>query len=126
MNKVLLTVFVTVLIATAAYAEEMNSDLLVRRALSSGKPSIIDFGAKYCKSCKKMKPILDSLAVEYQGKANVIFVDVKEEQDVPGKYHIQMIPTQVFFDRSGKEVKRHMGFMDKAAIQANLQELGVK
>ncbi len=73
-----------------------------------------------------MKPILDSLKKEYSGRANVIFVDLKEERDMPDKYRIQIMPTQVFFDAKGKEVKRHLGFMDKPEILSELKKLGVK
>jgi thioredoxin 1 len=37
-----------------------------------------------------------------------------------------MIPTQIFFNAQGKEVKRHVGFMDKAALVKELQAAGVK
>ena len=111
---------------TLAYAENRGSESLIRKALSSGKPTVVDFGAGFCIPCKQMKPILDSLAKEYRGRANVLFVDIKEERDMPGRYHIQMIPTQVFFDAKGREVKRHMGFMDKPEIVTVFKELGAK
>ncbi len=126
MKKFLLAIICLVLFSAMANAEEKGSDSRIRKALSSGKPTVVDFGAGHCIPCKKMKPILDSLAVEYRGRANVLFVDIKEERDMPGRYRIQLIPTQVFFDSGGKEVRRHMGFMDKSEILAVLKELGVK
>ena len=42
------------------------------------------------------------------------------------KYRIRSIPTQIFYDREGKEVYRHEGFFDKASIVAKLEQLGVK
>ena len=59
-------------------------------------------------------------------KANVFIVDIKEEQDMPEKYKVVMIPTQIFFDAQGKEVKRHMGFMNKNDIMQVFRILGVK
>ncbi len=41
-------------------------------------------------------------------------------------YRVQMIPTQIFFDAKGKEVKRHMGFMEKADILKELKAAGLK
>lgn len=126
MKKVLLAIFCLAFFSTMACAETKGSESRIRKALFSGKPTVVDFGAGYCIPCKQMKPILDSLAKEYRGRANVLFVDIKEERDMSGKYRIQLIPTQVFFDARGKEVERHMGFMDKPEIVSILKDLGVK
>jgi thioredoxin 1 len=112
--------------ATFAHAETKGSDPIIRQALSSGKPTLVDFGAAFCIPCKRMKPILDSLKTEYAGSANVIFVDIKQERDMASRYRIMIMPTQVFYDARGKEVKRHMGFMDKPEIIAEFKALGVK
>jgi thioredoxin 1 len=126
MKTFLVSALVTVLLAVSAYAADGQADRLISKALASGKPTLVDFGAGYCIPCKKMKPILDSLSQEYRGRANVLFVDIKQERDIPGKYHIQLIPTQVFFDAKGRETKRHMGFMDKPEIISEFKQLGVK
>ena len=98
----------------------------IRTALASGRPTVADFGARTCIPCKKMAPILAELEREYKGKANVLFTDVHEGKDLAAYYHIQMIPTQIFFDAKGKEVKRHIGFMAKADILKELQAAGLK
>ena len=126
MNRILLMLLIATLFATSACAEQKGSEPIIKKALTSGRPTLVDFGASFCIPCKKMKPILDSLKKEYNGRANVIFVDIKEERDMPDKYRIQIMPTQVFFDAKGKEVKRHLGFMDKPEIIAEFKALGVK
>jgi thioredoxin 1 len=127
MKRILLVLSaIFVFSGTAFAAGAADSEPLIRKALASGKPSLVDFGAGYCRPCKKMKPILEGLQKEYSEKANVLFVDVKEEQDMPEKYRIVMIPTQVFYNAQGKEVKRHMGFMDKDDILKVFREIGVK
>jgi len=97
----------------------------VRDALASGRPTLIDLGARHCVPCKRMAPILESLAGTYQGKANVIFVDVETDLDTARSLGLQLIPTQVFFDAQGKEVKRHIGFMDETALVEGIEALGV-
>ena len=120
---------VVLLLSTACFA---NAELpsatpeVFDKALSSGKPTVIDLGARTCIPCKKMAPILESLSKEYRGKASVLFIDVSEDQAAAQKFRVQMIPTQIFFDAKGKEVKRHMGFMDKAAILKELKNAGLK
>lgn len=122
-----LAILSLLLTATVARAELPSaSDAVINKALASGKPAVIDLGARYCIPCKKMAPILESLAGEYRGKASVLFVDVNESQAAPRRFRVQMIPTQIFFNAGGKEVKRHMGFMDKGDIVRELQSLGVR
>jgi thioredoxin 1 len=73
-----------------------------------------------------MAPVLEALTAEYRGKANVLFIDVHDDQDAAKRFRVQMIPTQIFFDAKGKEVKRHMGFMDKETIVKELKSAGLK
>lgn len=91
-----------------------------------GKVTLLDLGAKKCLPCKMMEPILTELEKEYKDRAAIIFIDVWENPGASPKYGIQVIPTQIFYDAKGKEVLRHEGFMEKAAIIAELQKLGVK
>lgn len=89
-------------------------------------PRMLDLGSVYCIPCKQMAPILDSLKVLYDGKAEINFIDVREDKESARKYGITMIPTQVFFDKSGEEVYRHIGFFPADSITAHLQMLGVE
>ena len=115
------------LIATAANAERPSATPAdVSQALASGKPTVIDLGARTCIPCKKMAPILESLSAEYRGRINVLFIDVHEDQAAAKKFRVQMIPTQIFFNAQGKEVKRHIGFMDRSDILKELKAVGMR
>lgn len=125
--KRLLAILFLVLTASVAGAELPSaSDTETTKALASGKPTVIDLGARTCIPCKKMVPILEELAGTYRGKANVLFVDVREDQAAAKRFAIQMIPTQIFFDAKGEEVSRHIGFMDKTDLVKGLQAAGLK
>lgn len=89
-----------------------------------GMVTMLDLGAHKCIPCKMMAPILKALEKEYAGKAAIIFIDVWEHPEQAKKYGIRAIPTQIFYDKAGKEVFRHTGFMDKKAIETKLKELG--
>ncbi len=91
-----------------------------------GKVTMVDIGAKKCMPCKMMAPIIEELEKEYKDRAAIIFVDVWENPAAGKQYRIRLIPTQIFYTAEGKEVLRHEGFMDKAAIVAELEKLGVK
>jgi thioredoxin 1 len=121
------TIVILLLTATMAYAELPSaSTASVNQALASGRPTVIDLGSRSCIQCRKMAPILESLAKEYKGKANVLFIDVHEDQAAGINFRVKMIPTQIFFNAQGKEVKRHIGFMDKGDIVKELKAAGVK
>jgi len=91
-----------------------------------GMVTLVDLGAKKCIPCKMMAPILEELTKEYQGKAAIVFIDVRQHTDQAEKYRLRAIPTQIFFDKQGNEVLRHVGFMDKKSIVQVLEKLGVK
>src|SRR5574340_1261992 len=95
-------------------------------SLKSGKPTMADFGAGWCEACKKMVPVLAQSAVTYQGKANVVFVDTDTYPELAKSYQITAIPTQIYFDRQGKEAARHIGYMPMEDVSAQLAALGVK
>jgi thioredoxin 1 len=114
-------------ITAAAYAELPSATTAdIAQALGSGHPTVIDVGARTCIPCRKMAPILEALAATYRGKASVLFVDLHTDEATANTLRVQMIPTQIFFDAQGREVKRHIGFMDEQAILAQLTTLGVE
>ena len=88
-------------------------------------PKLLDLGATKCIPCKKMAPILEELKKEYAGKLEVEFIDVWQNPDAAGKYGIQLIPTQIFYDASGKELFRHEGFFGREDILGKWKALGV-
>ena len=127
MKQCITAVAVILMFAGAACAEIPSAtDAVVKQALTSGKPTVIDLGARQCIPCKRMAPILESLSSEYRGKASVLFIDVREDQAAAEKFRIQMIPTQIFFNAQGKEVKRHTGFIEKGDILKELKVAGLK
>ena len=94
--------------------------------LISGRPTMADFGRTWCKPCKAMVPILKQAAKDYQGKANILFVDLGKYAKLGRNYRIRAMPTQIFFDAQGNEVGRHMGYMGSKDIERRLAELGVE
>ena len=91
-----------------------------------GMVTMLDLGAKKCIPCKMMAPIIEVLKEEYDGKAAIVFIDVRQHPQEARKYRIRAIPTQIFYDESGGEVFRHVGFMDKKSIVRMLEKLIAK
>ena len=91
----------------------------------AGRPKLVDLGADRCIPCKLMAPILAELTTEYAGQLDVVFIDVWKNRGAGERYGIQLIPTQIFYDATGKELFRHEGFYPKKDILAKWVELGV-
>jgi thioredoxin 1 len=87
--------------------------------------TMLDLGAHKCIPCKMMAPILEKLKKEYKGRAAIIFIDVWKNKDEAAKYGVRAIPTQIFFDKKGNEVFRHVGYMSEKDIVGQLRKMGV-
>jgi len=90
-----------------------------------GMVTMVDLGADSCIPCKMMAPILKKAEEKYRGKAAIVFIDVWKDREPARRLGIRAIPTQIFFDREGKEVYRHEGFMDEKTIDRILKKFGV-
>ena len=90
-----------------------------------GMVNMIDLGAKKCIPCKMMAPILEKMEKNYKGKAAIIFIDVWKNKDQAKRFGIRAIPTQIFFNKEGKEVYRHVGFIGETAIIEQLKKMGI-
>jgi thiol-disulfide isomerase/thioredoxin len=108
----------------AQYA--LARDNQVDKARLSGKPSMVEFGSKGCVPCDRMQPVLDSLRRKFPKRLNVVFVHVGENRVLGARFGIQSIPVQVFYDKDGKEVFRHVGFYPEAEVLKQLAKLGVE
>ena len=89
-----------------------------------GMVTLVDLGADACIPCKMMAPILVKLEKQYRGKAAVVFIDVWKNKDQARRFGVRVIPTQIFFDKEGTEVYRHIGFMGEPDMVKQLQKMG--
>ena len=109
----------------AAKPPESNTEEEFKKAIVSGKPVLVDFGANSCLPCRQLRPVLKEITKELTGKAKILVIDVYKYQDLAREYKIQLIPTLVFFDVKGKEVFRNVGVLEKEKIVAKLKEIGM-
>jgi len=91
--------------------------------IAQGRPTVIEFGASACASCKEMKVVLDELRRTHGTQIGIAEVDLIKQREVIPRYRIQVMPTQIFFDGQGRETGRHVGVIDGPGILAHL---GVK
>ena len=85
--------------------------------------TLVDLGSEKCIPCRMMIPVLRAVERKYAGRAAVVFIDVFEHQDQVQRFGIRSIPTQIFYDRQGREVERHVGYLDQEGIEERLDRL---
>ena len=117
--------FFTCLFLSLPIAENVRADEFKHLPVK-GMVTMIDLGAKKCIPCKMMAPIMEKMEKVYKGKAVIAFIDVWENREPINRFAIRAIPTQIFFDKNGKEVYRHVGFLAEKDIVAQLVKMGVE
>jgi len=94
------------------------------RTVALALPRLVDVGADKCIPCKAMAPILEELRVEYAAQLRVDFIDAWKYPDQAVPFNVYGIPTQIFFDPSGRELFRHVGFISKEEVLSTWRRLG--
>lgn len=91
------------------------TDSNLDEVMSSSRLTVIDFWAEWCGPCKRISPIVDELASEYEGDVYIYKCDVDENSDVCEKFGIRNIPTLIFL-KNGEVVSRHVGTATKSQL----------
>ena len=124
-SRVILTVVVFSFLVWAGSSSGKEPSAKSENIPVKGMVTMVDLGAKACIPCKMMAPILEKMEKKYRGKAAVIFIDVWKDPAQAKKFRIRAIPTQIFFDKDGREVYRHTGFMSEKDIDRTFAKMGV-
>ena len=90
--------------------------------IASAKPVLVDFWAPWCGPCRKIGPIVNELADDFQGRATVAKVNVDEAGALAQKFGVQAIPTLLFF-KGGRVVDQTTGVRSKAELTAQLEKV---
>jgi thioredoxin 2 len=100
---------------------KLDSESFDRTINETDIPVLVDFYADWCGPCKMMAPDVDAVAASHQGRALVAKLDTDRAQAISQSFQIRSIPTTIVF-KSGKEAKRRIGAVPKAALEDLLKD----
>jgi thioredoxin 1 len=114
-------------VATAEPAPAKPAAIAASEAVAAAvKPRLLELGSMRCQACLEMAKVLDALRASQGAKLQVDFIDVFEQPEAADRHKISLIPTQILFDATGKEIFRHTGYFAHNDILAKFRDLGVK
>ncbi|ELS03427.1 thioredoxin [Xenococcus sp. PCC 7305] len=88
----------------AEYVQQEQFEELINQK----KPVVVDYTATWCGPCRLVAPLIDQLAADYQGRAEVVKIDLDQNKGNAKQYSIKSIPAVLIF-KNGQEVDRIVG-----------------
>jgi thioredoxin 1 len=117
------------IVVSAKWVQEQATraqDNPLDKARSSGKLTLAVFSAASCCGPDRMLPVIKAVRGAFGEALGVVYIEPREEQILAARYGVRSIPTQVFFDKTGREVYRHSGFLGEAPILEQLKKMGLQ
>ena len=101
---------------------QVNDATFDQEVLKSELPVLVDFWAVWCGPCKAIAPIIDAVAVKYDGKLKIAKMNVDENGATPSRFGIRGIPALLLF-KGGNVVDQVVGFVPQDVIEEKIQRL---
>ena len=98
-------------ITVEEFKNVLNTDTLV----------LVEFSTQWCVPCKKMKPIIEELQEQMQGKVKIVMIDADANSSLIKKYQVQGIPAFRLF-KNGTVKWRHSGLITKEELQKQFKQ----
>ena len=102
-------------------AKDVTDVTFENEVIKSDSVVLVDFWAPWCGPCRKLGPVLDDIAGEFEGRVKVVKVNTDENLKIAKEYPISGLPSLLVF--KGGEAKEVMvGLMPKSTIVSNIEK----
>ena len=91
------------------------------KLIQETKPTLVDFHATWCGPCRMQGPILEDVKKKVGDTANIIKVDIDQNQELAAKYNVRSVPTLILF-KGGEAVWRAVGVQQADVLEAKINE----
>jgi thioredoxin 1 len=99
------------------HATDSTFDSIV---IKSEIPALVDFWAPWCGPCRAIGPILEDLAKDYNGKVNIVKVNVDENPRIAQQYSVRSIPMLMVVEK-GQVKETMLGLRPKEHLAAMIE-----
>ncbi|MBR1943559.1 thioredoxin family protein [bacterium] len=127
MKKNIIIIALIFIVPIIAYTVMSGNHTATEAKQIAGQPQVIKFSSKLCIDCKKIKKCFEELIPKYQDKISITEYDVQSQEksveDAIDKYNVSLVPTVIFIDKNGNEIKRTEGYVDKNTLDTYFNEL---
>ena len=89
--------------------------------IKSSKPTLVDCFATWCGPCKMQSPIIDKVKESMGESANVIKIDIDNNQRLAALYHVRSVPTLILF-KDGEPLWRTVGVQTQDVLETKIRE----
>jgi thioredoxin 1 len=100
---------------------EVTDENFQNEILSSSTPALVDFWAAWCGPCRAIAPVVEELAVQFEGQLKIGKLNVDENPKTPGQYGIRAIPTLILF-KNGAVAEQITGAVSKSTLEAAIKK----
>lgn len=129
-NKIILSIVFILPLAIYFMLLAFNPDKTIEasaEAKALGIPQVLVFSTPMCGECRKMTPIIEKAKTNYKDKISIVKVDASENkhqtQKLVSQYKIYVVPTFIYLDKQGKQIKRTEGSMPYEIFESYLKEM---
>ena len=102
-------------------ALDINDSTFESEVINSSELTVVDFWAPWRGPCRKLGPVLDEVAQDYEGKLKIVKLNTDENLKTAKEYSVSGLPTLLIF-KDGKAVERLVGLVPKSTITSNIEK----